>query len=113
MSAGDTSKRYRPVAFLALVINVLVASLAIGAGIIVSSFAFAFGWPSLTIAAVLLDLGAILLVWDAIAIERQARRGPMPVAMSSQRPLGLVALVAIAIASAILHQAFVGIISSS
>ena len=84
---------------MALTANILIGLAALLAALVHIYLAVMLG-PALSfvLAGLLFGLGAILLFWETLAILRQSRIGTMPVAISSQRPLGLVSLAVILLA---------------
>lgn len=94
---------------LALAMNTLLALVALLAVLMLADMAFAMPRSPIMLPASLFGFGAILLLWEAIAIVRHSRTGAMPIAMSPKRPLGLAALATIAIATILLLNLFAGI----
>jgi hypothetical protein len=109
MERGQPARGATAVAWLALALNIVIALASLVASLIAADLALARPRTWIVLAASLFGVAAILLFWEAIAIMRQSRTGTMPIAIFSKRPLGWVALAAIAIASIPLLNLFAGI----
>jgi hypothetical protein len=65
--------------------------------------------PTFSLAASLFVVATLLLLWETFAILRQSRISSMPIALSWQRPLGLVSVTIFMLAILLLSGLFVGI----
>lgn len=101
----------RSLARLALAANILIALASLFATLAAINLALFKPLLSFVFATSLFALATVLLLYETAAIVRRSRTGSMPVAMSPQRPLGLVSLAIILIASLLFLRPFVGIVT--
>jgi F0F1-type ATP synthase assembly protein I len=97
LKADISHKRRSTVALLALGLDVFIAAIGVWFTWTLANIALTKHWMVMQLAAIGFGLGAVLLVCEAIDVLLKSRTGPMPIAMSSKRPLGWAAIVAVAI----------------